>query len=191
VSAILEGDRVVIAWSGNVETNVTTYQIYRSTSSPVAIDSQNLLIEVPHIGEGSLYEYEDFDVSVSETTEFHYVVTAIDLDADKSLPSNEVAATVTIAGQEVLDILSATYATKPRKFEVIVTSTLAGETTLTIFGGPDEASIDWQNPLVEAMDYDFASNQHEVNIRISNAPTWIGVTSSGGGNPVTMKVTVR
>ncbi len=180
--------QVTLTWAGNLETNVQTYQIYRSTTSPVVAGAGTLLDTIDHQGSVQ-HQYIDIDVDVAAPTTFYYVVTAVDSEADESASSAEASATVTPPSQELLAIVSAEYATNPQKLTVTATSTVGGTVTLTLYGGPDENSIDWDTPL-DTMTYE-SGDRHTSRFRTATPPAWVGVTSTGGGTPVTSLVTVK
>lgn len=179
--------QVSVSWSGNLETNVSSYEVYRSTTLPVALDSAHRVGLVAHLGSGVGHEYLDTDVNVDVTTTFHYVVTAVDTEGDVSAASGTVSATLSVSGEDLI-IVTAEYQDKPRKLNVVATSTLGGSVTLSLHGGADEASIDWESSIVSAMSYDPALGVHKTSFRTTNPPLWVGVTSSGGGTPATAPV---
>ena len=75
---------IALAWTANTEADLRGYNVYRSTSSPVAQGAP--LNVAPLTTTGFI------DNSVSAGTTYYYVVTAVDLSGNSSPPSGEVSA---------------------------------------------------------------------------------------------------
>ncbi len=82
---------VTISWTEPVTgTAPASYNIYRSTTSPVTVEAANLLANAAALP-GQLMQYIDTNGLVGQTT-YYYVVTSV-TDGSESLPSAEVSAT--------------------------------------------------------------------------------------------------
>jgi len=87
VTAEVSGNQVSLTWEKNTASNITGYNVYRSTASFSEIASATKLNEEP-ISETS---YTDADVELGTT--YYYRVTAVDESGNESDLSNEVSAT--------------------------------------------------------------------------------------------------
>ena len=88
------GDGTVgLTWTANGEPDLAGYNVYRSTTSPVALTSP--------INGGTLVASPAFvDNSVTNGTAYFYVVTAVDDSTNQSTASNQVTATPAGAPQQ-------------------------------------------------------------------------------------------
>lgn len=76
--------KVQLEWTANSEPDLRGYNVYRSTTSPVSINTPINLFPI------TSPSYVDENVTAG--TQYYYAVTAIDTSANESTPSNEVSA---------------------------------------------------------------------------------------------------
>lgn len=75
--------RVTLTWVASTTTNVIDYRVYRGTTSTgpyQALTTANILVYV--------------DTGVMPGVTYYYYVTAIDVNNNESVPSNQVAGTI-------------------------------------------------------------------------------------------------
>jgi pyruvate dehydrogenase E2 component (dihydrolipoamide acetyltransferase) len=80
------GNSVSLTWSANSESDLAGYNVYRSTTSPVALVA-------PLNGATALVNPAYLDSTAQSGTTYFYVVTAIDAGGNSSTASAEVSAT--------------------------------------------------------------------------------------------------
>jgi fibronectin type 3 domain-containing protein len=74
--------KVDLSWDGVGAKDLQTYQIYRSTSSPIEVSNQS----PTQATEKTTYT----DTDVQNETTYYYVVTAVDDAGNESEPSNKI-----------------------------------------------------------------------------------------------------
>ena len=79
--------RITLIWAPNTETDLAGYNVYRSTSSPVSTTG------TPVNGSTPVTSPSYVDLGRTNGTQYFYVVTAVDIYGNRSLPSNEANAT--------------------------------------------------------------------------------------------------
>jgi len=87
VSASAGKNLVTLAWTGNTESDLAGYNVYRSTTSPVLTSGTPLNGTTPVTN--AIYT----DRTLTNGTPYYYVVTAVDSSGNASSPSTEATAT--------------------------------------------------------------------------------------------------
>ena len=78
--------KIQLDWGDNTESDLSHYNVYRSTSPGVAVTTGNRVAQ--NVSAGTY-----LDTNLAESTKYHYVVTAVDTSGNESGPSGEAFAT--------------------------------------------------------------------------------------------------
>jgi fibronectin type 3 domain-containing protein len=92
LTAVPATQKVMLEWSANTEADLAGYNLYRSTTTPV-------LLANPLNGASLLTTTTFVDDGLTNGVTYHYVVTAVDIFGNVSLPSNDASATPQLADE--------------------------------------------------------------------------------------------